>query len=97
MIELKDNGNKPFVANIPQAAFANQNFRLAFWTGKHLQMTLMSLKMREEIGAEVHSHLDQYIRVEGGTGLVQMGESRDSLDFLLRINQGDGLFVRAGT
>lgn len=36
-----DNGANPFVANIEQNAMQNSNFRTAFWTEHHLQMTLM--------------------------------------------------------
>lgn len=38
-----DHGPKPFVTNIMRVARQNQNFRTAFWTGCHLQMTLMCI------------------------------------------------------
>ncbi len=39
------------------------------YTAKHCQLVVMALKPKEEIGAEVHK-LDQFLRVEEGTGEV---------------------------
>lgn len=44
----------------------NKNFRQVLFTGKHLQLVLMSLQPREEIGNEVHSDVDQFFRIEEG-------------------------------
>ena len=54
-IVLKDYGPDPFVININQATLKNSNFRLALWTGTHLQLTLMSINTRDDIGMEMHS------------------------------------------
>ena len=64
-INLKDYGADPFVVNIEEASKQNSNFRLALWTGKHLQITLMSINPGEDIGLEIHN-LDQFIRIEQG-------------------------------
>jgi mannose-6-phosphate isomerase-like protein (cupin superfamily) len=58
---------KGFVKNIETLAVANGEFRQVLYTAKHCQLVLMSLKPKEEIGAEVHK-LDQFFRVEEGTG-----------------------------
>ena len=50
-------------------------------TGKHLQLTLMTINVGEDIGVEIHPDLDQFIRIEEGQGLVLMGDRRDMLDF----------------
>ena len=60
-----DHGSKPFVTNISREAQKNQNFRTAFWTGCHLQMTLMCIPACGEIGVEVHPDTDQLIRRAG--------------------------------
>lgn len=49
--------------------------------GKNLQVTLMSIAVGEDIGLEVHNHIDQFLRIEEGEGLCQMGDSKDNLDF----------------
>lgn len=80
-IVLKDYGPKPLVVNIDQAAKQNTNYRTALWTGKHFQVTVMSIPVGEDIGLEVHPGTDQFIRIEEGQGLVQMGDRQDRLDF----------------
>lgn len=80
-IELKDYGSKPFVVNIDQVTKQNNTYRTALWTGKNLQVTLMSINVREDIGLEVHPITDQFIRIEEGQGLVQVGDSKYKLDF----------------
>jgi hypothetical protein len=92
-----DHGPKPFVTNIMRVARQNQNFRTAFWTGCHLQMTLMCIPPCGEIGVEMHPDTDQFIRVEEGQALVRMGDCRENLDFQCRIGTGDAIFVPGGT
>jgi len=58
---------KGFVANIEQAALENEYFRKVLYTDQRVQLVVMNLKPLEEIGEEVHQ-LDQFIRVEVGTG-----------------------------
>lgn len=92
-----DNGPRPFVANIMRAERHNQNFRTAFWTGRHLQLTLMSIIPCGEIGADIHPDTDQFIRVEEGEALVRMGDCREKLDFQCRLSAGEAIFVPSGT
>ena len=68
-----DNGPDPYAGNIQQLAVQNEAFRVALWTGCHLQMTLMCIPPCGEIGPEVHEDTDQFIKVEQGTALVKMG------------------------
>ena len=58
---------KGFVQNIERLAVDNDDFRRVLYTAKHSQLVVMSLKPKEEIGAEVHK-LDQFFRVEAGSG-----------------------------
>lgn len=92
-----DHGPGPYVANIMHMASQNKNFRTAFWTGCHLQMTLMSIPPCGEIGVEMHPDTDQFIRVEEGRALVCMGDSRNNLDFQCCLRPGDAIFVPRGT
>ncbi|CAI8724387.1 Mannose-6-phosphate isomerase [Brevibacillus sp. IT-7CA2] len=95
-IVLRDYGPKPFVVNIEQATKQNNTFRTALWTGKHLQVTLMSINVGDDIGLENHPNTDQFIRVEEGQGLVRMGDRQDHLDFEQRVNDNDAIMVPAG-
>lgn len=81
---------KGFVENIEQLTTANMHFRRVVYTGKHLQLVLMTLKPGEEIGAEVHEGHDQFFRVESGTGEVVIdGNHRPIAD-------DDAIIVPAG-
>ncbi|HHU55530.1 MAG TPA: cupin domain-containing protein [Acholeplasmataceae bacterium] len=95
-LELKDYGNNPFVINIRRATIENNNFRVALWTGTHLQLTLMSLNVGESIGLEQHPNTDQFIRIEDGYGLVQMGDTRTNLNFQHVVSSGSVILIPAG-
>lgn len=95
LIQLKDYGPEPFVVNIDQAAKQNTNFRTALWTGRHLQLTLMSINVGEEIGLEMHPDVDQFIRVEQGHGLVKMGDNDCRLDFQRYVYDDYVIFIPA--
>lgn len=95
--KLKDYGPKPFAINIEEAAKENENFRTALWTGKHLQLTLMSIDVGGDIGLEIHPHLDQFIRIEEGQGIVKMGTRKDKLDFEARVSDDFIFIIPAGT
>lgn len=95
-IELRDYGPEPFVVNIEEAAKQNNNFRTALWTGYHLQLTLMSIRVGGDIGLEVHPHLDQFICIEEGQGLVMMGDSKNKLDFQRYVYDDFAFIIPAG-
>lgn len=95
--KLTDYGQRPLVVNIDQATKQNNTYRTALWTGKHLQVTLMSINVGDDIGLEVHPTTDQFIRIEEGQGLVQMGESKENLNFQQMANGGYAIMVPAGT
>lgn len=95
--QLKDYGPEPFVINIEEAAERNRNFRTALWTGKHFQITLMSLRPGEDIGLEMHPNVDQFLRIEQGQGIVRMGKERNNLNFVRRVHEDYAIVVPAGT
>lgn len=95
-ITLQDYGTRPFVVNIDQATKQNNNYRTALWTGKYFQVTLMSINVGEDIGLEVHPTTDQFIRIEEGQGLVQMGDRRDNLDFQVMAYDDYAIMIPAG-
>lgn len=94
---LQDYGPEPFVTDIEDATKRNDMFRTALWTGNHLQLTLMSIPVGGEIGLERHDNLDQFIRIEEGDGLVEMGRSREDLSFRRSVEDDDVVLIPAGT
>lgn len=94
---LKDFGTKPFVININQATKQNNTYRTAIWTGKYLQVTLMSLNPGEDIGLEMHPDVDQFLRIEQGQGITQMGKNKNQLNFKRNVYDDSAIFIPAGT
>lgn len=94
---LGDHGPNPFVININEASKQNNTYRTALWTGEHLQVTLMSLHPGEDIGLEMHPHVDQFLRIEQGHGVTQMGKNRDRLEFQRNVQDDSAIFIPAGT
>lgn len=94
---IQDYGNSPFTINMQQAAQQNNTFRTALWTGDHLQVTLMSIDVGDDIGLEAHHDVDQFLYVEDGYGLVQMGPDKNHLDFVSNVTNNSAIMVPAGT
>ncbi|MDQ0416939.1 mannose-6-phosphate isomerase-like protein (cupin superfamily) [Croceifilum oryzae] len=97
VMDLKDYGKRPFVINIDNATEKNENFRTVLWTGNHLQVVLMSIDVGDDIGLEVHPDVDQFLRIEDGEALVQMGNRKDKLDFEIEAYEDYAIMVPAGT
>ncbi|MFV8380177.1 cupin domain-containing protein [Corynebacterium hindlerae] len=93
---MADHGPNPYVLDIEKATTDNENFRDTLWTGKHLQMTVMSIPAGGEIGAEVHDDHDQFLRVEAGKGHVMIGADENNLDIDQVVEDDWAIFVPAG-
>jgi mannose-6-phosphate isomerase-like protein (cupin superfamily)/rubrerythrin len=93
---LIDYGKQPFTINIEDATVQNETFRTALWTGSNLQLTVMSIDVGDDIGLEVHETGDQFIRVEEGEAFVQMGDSKDNLDFEARVSDDYAILIPEG-
>ena len=59
-----------YIDNIEEKTLGNDNFRKVLYTGKHMQLVVMTLKPGEDIGEEVHGNVDQFFRVEQGEANV---------------------------
>ena len=93
----KDLGAKPTVINIHNEALHNKNFRTAIWTGEYLQVTVISIPAGGEIGVERHDNLDQFIRIESGCAAVYMGNTRQNMKFVGKIDSDYAIVIPAGT
>ena len=79
-----------YVTNIENDTLENEDFRRVLYTAKNMQLVLMSLRGKEEIGEEVHE-LDQFIRVEAGQGIAIL----DGVAH--RLSDGSAVVIPAGT
>ncbi len=94
---ITDNGPHPNALDIESATRQNENYRTVAWTGKYLQVTLMSIPVGESIGLESHPGTDQFLRVDAGRGRAVMGPAKDQLDFEQDVSDGWSVQVPAGT
>lgn len=79
-----------FHAPIEQQTLENEYFRKVLFTGKNMQLVLMTLQPNEDIGMEVHDGHDQFFRFEAGTGKVII----DGTEY--DVKDGDVIIVPAG-
>ena len=80
--DIRDYGSEPLIVNIDCFTKQNPYYRTALWTGKHLQ---------------VHSDVDQFIRIEDGCALVMMGKNKTLLNYQQRVNSNYAVIIPAGT
>ena len=95
--DIRDYGSEPLIVNIDCFTKQNPYYRTALWTGKHLQVTLMSIPVHGDIGLEIHSDDDQFIRIEDGCAFVMMGKNKTLLNYQQRVNSNYAVIIPAGT
>src|ERR1035441_4431995 len=74
---IKDIGPQPQSFDIERATKENTNYRSVAWSGCYLQVTLMSIPAGGDIGLEAHPETDQFLRLDAGSGRVQMGPAKN--------------------
>ncbi|MFA7441194.1 MAG: cupin domain-containing protein [Sphingomonadaceae bacterium] len=94
---IQDIGPKPQSFDLEKATQDNENYRTTVWSGRYLQMTLMSIPVGSDIGLEVHPDTDQFLRLDAGRGRAQIGPSKDELTFEQEVSDGWCVFVPAGS
>jgi len=90
--EAETDAKKFDVRNIEKETKENDNFRKVLFTGKNLQLVLMSLNPKEEIGMEVHNNVDQFFRFDEGEGELQV-DGEESV----KISDGFSIVIPQGT
>ena len=93
---IKDIGPKPQSFDIDHATKENRNYRSVAWSGRYLQVTLMSIPVGGDIGLEAHPETDQFLRLGARCGRVQMGATKNELDFEKEVSDGWCVLVPAG-
>ena len=81
---------KGYVDNIERVTVANEDFRRVLYTGKNLQLVLMTLPPGCDIGEEVHDDRDQFFRIEEGAGTIRIDgvDNRVEDDFAVIVPAG---------
>ena len=80
-----------YVGRIEKITEKNKYFRQVLFTGKHLQLVVMCLQPKEEIGNEVHEDVDQFFRIEEGRAKFVLNGSEEHA-----VGAGGAVVVPAG-
>ena len=82
---------KPYKTNIEKETLKNKNFRKVLFTGKKMQLVVMTLDPKDDIPMEVHPKIDQFIRIESGRAeVVTNGKKR-------KLKEDEVIIIPAGT
>lgn len=81
---------KGFTVDIEGKTLDNENFREVLYTASYMQLVVMSIPAKEDIGNEVHGQ-DQFIRIESGDGFAELDGVKHEL------TDGIALVIPAGT
>lgn len=85
-----------FHDNIENLTINNKYFRQVIYTSpdRQMQLVLMTLKPEEDIGLEMHSHVNQFFRIDRGSGEAHIGKNPIEK---IKLEDGSALIVPAGT
>lgn len=95
-VNFKDFGPEPLAINIEDYTLQNDTYRTSIWTGKYLQLTVMSIPAGGDIGEEMHPDIDQFLRIEEGSGVMYMGDEEGVYSFQERVGDDFAIFIPAG-
>lgn len=89
--------DKVFNVNIEELTKKNNNYRQVLYTDKKIQLVIMSIKPNQEIGMEIHPINDQFIRIESGMGIAEIGKNKTEIEKRYNLTDGSVIIIPAGT
>ncbi len=84
-----------FYTNIEDDTINNNNYRKVINTTNNLQLVLMSLNPKEEIGREIHHNIDQFFRIEKGNAKAIVEENSKLNE--IELKDGSIIIIPKGT
>ncbi len=93
---MPENESLAWVGDIQQATLQNQTFRTVLFTGQHAQLTVMTLRPKQDIGLETHPDVDQFLRIEQGRARVELGRTKDRIDETHDLQDDWAVIIPAG-
>lgn len=94
---IEDTGPQPQSFDLELATRENKHYRAVAWSGRFLQVTLMSIPVGSDIGLEMHPETDQFLRLDAGRGRVQIGPAKEQLTFEEEVSDGWCILIPAGS
>ncbi len=95
-INFTDYGPEFLSLDIEEYTEENTNFRTTLWTGEQMQLTLMSIPVGGDIGEEIHTDIEQFIRIEEGKGEVFIGETQETMKSVTKVGGDDIVIIPKG-
>ena len=86
-----------WAGNIERITLENPNYRKVIYTGKAMQLVVMTLEPGEEIDFEVHDDIDQFIRVEEGVATLTTSDVKGGTTESVVFGADWATIVSAGT
>lgn len=96
-MKIVDIGPQPLAFDLEKATRENVDYRTVAWSGRYLQVTMMSIPVGSDIGLEMHPETDQFLRLDAGRGRVQIGDAKDRLTYEQDVSDGWCILVPAGS
>ena len=92
-----DRGNERTVINLNAGALQNENYRTALWTGENMQLTVMSIPVGGETGAELHEDEDQLIKIVSGLGEIYFADREGEMRPEGKLTEEFAVIIPKGT
>src|SRR5688500_20316429 len=97
IVTIKDIGPQPQSFDLEHETLENRNYRTVVWSGRYLQVTLMSIPVGSDIGLEADPETDQFLRLDAGRGREPKGPAKDGHNIEKEENDGCGKLVPTAT
>lgn len=88
--------HEPFMLFLGQATKQNSTLHTTLWSGKSMQLSLMSILHDNDATMEPPAAFDRLICVEQGRGLILIGEVADDCDTQRYLNPGNAILIPSG-
>lgn len=85
-----------WTGNIEKLTIKNNFYRKVLFTTPTMQLVLMNLRPKQEIGMEKHDTVSQFIRVDSGSGLALVKSSNSSLIYTYELTDGSAILISPG-
>ena len=86
-----------FHTDIEKDTLKNKNYRKVISTQANIQLVLMSLKPKEEIGSEIHKNIDQFFKIEKGKAKAIITDNITKEIKEYKLKDGSVIIIPKGT
>jgi mannose-6-phosphate isomerase-like protein (cupin superfamily) len=79
----------PLFLDMKKITISNRQFRKVIYESQIMRITIMSIKPNQEIGDEIHTTEDQFIKIESGEGHIILPDLDETGD----IYKGESVII----